>query len=299
MNASIIIVNYNTKELLFNCLNSIFENTKDISFEVIVSDNGSSDGSLEMIKANFPQVLLIENNMNLGFGKANNIGAENAKGEYLFFLNSDTILLNNAVKLFFDYAKLDSSNVLLGSYLYYPDGGISTSYGSFLKPFLWTLKKNIYDFYPEILKKRLLQIQKNRSNESLEEKFVDFITAADLFIKQDVFKKIGGFDESFFMYHEDEDLGRTALKNGFKSKIIPQPKIVHLESKSSKVKYRKLMIQDASFFYYCKKWTSPFKFILIKIFFYLVFPMRLFSNELTKSEKHEMKKNIKTTLRNI
>ena len=299
MNVSVIIVNYNTKELIRNCLASIFEKTKGINFEVIVSDNGSSDGSIEMIKSDFPQVVLIENNANLGFGKANNIGVKKAKGEYLFFLNSDTVLLNNAVKFFADFAEHDSSKSLLGSYLRYLDGSVSNSYGTFINPFVWSLKKNVYDFYPKVLERRLLHIKEKRAYKKLDVRLVDYITGADLFIKKDVFETIGGFDEHFFMYHEDEDLGRVALKSGFKSKLVPEPKIVHLEGVSSKVKSKKLMIQDASFFYYCKKWNSPFKFKLIKLFFYLVFPIRLFSKELTKLEKKEMKENIKETFKNL
>lgn len=103
LDVSIIIVNYNTKKLLADCLASIYEQTNDIDFEVIVSDNASVDGSIEMLKADFPQVILIENNVNLGFGAANNRGLAIAKGKYIFYLNSDTILLNNSVKIFFDY----------------------------------------------------------------------------------------------------------------------------------------------------------------------------------------------------
>ena len=102
MDVSIIIVNYNTKDLIKNCIDSIYEQTKDIKFEIIVSDNGSVDGSIEMIKSEFPNVILIENNANLGFGTANNRGLKIAKGKYIFYLNSDTVLLNNAVKLYPD-----------------------------------------------------------------------------------------------------------------------------------------------------------------------------------------------------
>ena len=83
IDVSVIIVNYNTKELLKNCINSIYEKTENVSIEIIVSDNGSIDGSIEMLKDTFPDVILIENNENLGFGKANNIGAKNAHGKYL------------------------------------------------------------------------------------------------------------------------------------------------------------------------------------------------------------------------
>ena len=113
---SIIIVNYNTMDLTRNCLKSVFEQTKDISFEVIVSDNGSNDGSIEMIKSEFPQVVLIENNANLGFGAANNRGLKMTKGKYIFYLNSDTVLLNNAVKNFFDYWENSPEKEKIGAF---------------------------------------------------------------------------------------------------------------------------------------------------------------------------------------
>ena len=100
LDVSVRIVNYNTKDVIHNCLKSIYEHTKEITFEVIVSDNGSNDGSIEMIKLYFPQVVLIENNSNLGFGAANNRGFSLAKGKYIFYLNSDTMLNNNTVKFF-------------------------------------------------------------------------------------------------------------------------------------------------------------------------------------------------------
>ena len=103
MQVSIIIVNYNTKELLNNCLKSIYKYTKDIDFEIIVSDNGSTDNSISMLKTEFPQVVIVDNGKNLGFGAANNKGLEIAKGKYIFYLNSDTLILNNAVKIFYDY----------------------------------------------------------------------------------------------------------------------------------------------------------------------------------------------------
>lgn len=103
MDVSVIIVNYNTLDLTRNCLKSIYEQTKDINFEVIVSDNGSVDGSIEMIRQDFPQVVLIENNANLGFGAANNRGLKIARGKYILYLNSDTLLQNNVVKIFYDY----------------------------------------------------------------------------------------------------------------------------------------------------------------------------------------------------
>ena len=103
MDISIIIVNYNTKKLIKNCLKSVFEKTQGINFEVYVVDNNSRDGSCEMIEQDFPQVKLIKNTKNKGFGAANNIAIRESNAKYVFLLNSDTILLNNAIKIFFDF----------------------------------------------------------------------------------------------------------------------------------------------------------------------------------------------------
>ena len=119
MDVSIIIVNYNTKDLIKTCIDSIYGQTDQIKFEIIVVDNASKDGSQQMIKNEFPNVILIESPENMGFGKANNFGAKHASGKYLLFLNSDTILLNNAVRYFFDFSEQNNANKIgaLGSIL--------------------------------------------------------------------------------------------------------------------------------------------------------------------------------------
>ena len=101
---SIIIVNYNTLHVLRPCLDSIIEQTIGIDYEIIVVDNGSTDGSIEELSSN-SRVTFIPTGENLGFGRANNKGLEQAKGEYIFFLNSDTLLKNNAIKMLYDFAE--------------------------------------------------------------------------------------------------------------------------------------------------------------------------------------------------
>ena len=133
MQVSIIIVNYNTKELLNNCLKSIYKYTKDIDFEIIVSDNGSTDNSISMLKTEFPQVIIVDNGKNLGFGAANNKGLEIAKGKYIFYLNSDTLIFNNAVKIFYDYFEANDNGKLgaLGANLLNANNQVIHSYESF------------------------------------------------------------------------------------------------------------------------------------------------------------------------
>ena len=230
MDVSIIIVNYNTKPFLADCLNSIYEQTKDISFEVIVSDNGSTDGSIEMLKADFPQVILIENNANLGFGAANNRGLAVAKGKYVFYLNSDTILLNNAVKFFFDYWEKSPEKDCLGALgsnlLAEDEKTITTSHGCFFN-FFGDFKLYVKDWLC------LFKPQENTAQKT-EQKFcigdVDVVIGADLFVRNDEYAV---FDEYFFLYHEETDL-QLRLKNAGKRRmLIEGPKIVHLEGKSN------------------------------------------------------------------
>lgn len=231
LDVSIIIVNYNTKKLLQSCLSSIFEQTKGILFEVIVSDNGSIDGSIEMIRTNFPKVTIIENNANLGFGAANNLGLKAAKGKYIFYLNSDTILLNNAIKIFFDYweTSVEKERIgTLGAMLLDSKLNFNTSYGNlptaanelkYLRNcFLSSLYiKTIYSKFHKV----------NQSKEFYGE--VGYVMGADLFLRND---KNAKFDERYFMFYEESDLQYFLKKENKKNLIIKGPKIIHLEGGS-------------------------------------------------------------------
>lgn len=237
---SIIIVNYNTCNLTRNCLKSIFEQTKDIDFEVIVSDNGSKDGSVEMIKQEYPQVILIENNANLGFGAANNRGLKIAKGKYIFYLNSDTILLNNAVKYFVDYWENSQDKFrigALGSNLLNEKGEVIHSYGYFPKGWkeIWKLIKKINVVY---IKKCLALFRIDykflKQTKKYIRKFgeVEYITGADLFVKND---KSAYFDERFFLYYEETNLEFKMMQMGLSRLLIDGPKIIHLCGKSNTI----------------------------------------------------------------
>ena len=244
MDVSIIIVSYNTKELTHNCLKSVFEQTKDIAFEVIVSDNGSTDGSVGMIKAEFPQVILIENNANLGFGAANNRGLVIAKGKYIFYLNSDTVLLNNAVKLFFDFWEntADKSSIgAIGTTLLDADGNPSSSYGSFVdyndvcKLQVRILLRHICITVLKIFHLQKLYTFYKKRNSALVGKTtgdVEVIWGADLFVKNNNFAM---FDEHFFLYAEEMDLEFQLKKSNLRRILIAGPEIIHLEG--NKVRY--------------------------------------------------------------
>lgn len=297
MDVSIIIVNYNTKQLLADCLNSIFEQTKDISFEVIVSDNGSTDGSIEMLKTDFPQVILLENNANLGFGIANNRGLKIAKGKYIFYLNSDTILLNNSIKMFFDYWEEngEKENIgALGCNLQDRDGNIVHSWAKFpdYKYDFIGLYHNVYGFlklsFQHFFFKK--QIPEYENKNSLE-KYIgqtDYIVGADLFLLNNADTY---FDEDFFMYCEETYLQYNLYKKGKSRLLIDGPKIIHLEGASSKKNTSDIIHKEASFssienkiskvIYYKKTGVSTFEILIMKllILFLWLNPMLFKSNK--------------------
>ena len=227
MEVSIIIVSYNTCDLLRNCLISIYRQTQDIEFEVIVVDNDSKDRSQDMLENEFPQVKLVASQENLGFGKANNLGMARAAGKYLFFLNSDTLLQNNAVKLFYDYCRSTNEKVgALGTILRNANGSNIHSYGKFI-----TLKSELKELTAKYL--RFLKDKETHHPEDVSfSKEVDYITGADLFVPRYVYEELGGFDPRFFMYCEEVDWQRRMMEAGYKRIIIPGPEIVHLEGGS-------------------------------------------------------------------
>lgn len=235
MNVSIIIVNYNTRDLLANCINSIYKFTKNITFEIIIVDNASTDGSQKYVKFNFPQVILIESDENLGFGKANNLGVKDAKGEFLFFLNSDTLLIENSIGKLFSFF-LENENKLnigvLGSILV-DENLESNGYGNsfptcnkenrknwnripFLKHLFYNPTLKTYDF----------------ENDYFE---IDYVIGADMFLRKTLFDKVEGFYKNFFMYYEESDLQKRIQNLGFRQYIFTKTKIIHLEEGSGKV----------------------------------------------------------------
>lgn len=245
MDVSVIIVNYNTQKLTQQCVDSLFAKTSGIDFEVILIDNGSSDGSRDLFSAD-ERITYIYSEENLGFGKANNLGARNAQGDYLFFLNSDTYLVNNAIGIFFDYARSARASKIgfIGTLLRDAEGNINGYGDSF--PTIW---KSI---------KTALHIPSPRKmpEDGIKTPFdVDYVVGADMFVSKKVFDEVGGFDEAFFMYFEESDLQYRSYKKGYRNVIIGEPQIVHLEggSQQQRVSHQKLMMVEESHLRYQKK----------------------------------------------
>ena len=258
MDVSIILVSYNTKELTKNCIKSIYEKTFGINYEILVVDNNSLDGSVEMIKKEFPNVTLIKNQKNIGFGAANNIAIKKSNAKYVFCLNTDTILLNNAIKIMFDFMEMaENKNVgACGGNLLDRNMKPTYSFASF--PNVWTctsihwlLKRLVNKYYAP---KRIKNI-----------KSVDFITGAQLFLRKSILDKIGFFDENIFMYSEDVDLCKRIKDKGFDIKAIPTPLIIHLEGASNTLFYKRIKRIITGKYYYLHKYNYKIAIISMKI----------------------------------
>lgn len=248
MDVSVIIVNYNTLELTKNTINSVIEKTQGIKYEIILVDNASTDGSIEYFEEKYRnKIIFLKNEENLGFGRANNKGIEIAKGKYIFLLNSDTSLINNAIKILFKYMERNVNAGVCGGNLYDID---LNPVHSFKKELITLI--NEFDFFKNqiariFLKKRL---DFNYRDIPLE---VGYITGADMFIRKKALEQSGNFDDDFFMYFEETELTYRIKKLGYKVMSVPEAKIIHLEGKSSVFKEKKIrMFLESKYKYFYK-----------------------------------------------
>lgn len=234
MDVSIIIVNYHSAGMVIDCINSIYEKTRGVSCEIIVVDNASGDGSVERLEAAFgDRIKLIASLENLGFGKANNLGAAQASGKYLFLLNPDTVLINDAIGILRDYLEANPNVGIAGGNLYSPDMAPTPSFCRFFDDLELERKRASWG---KLLGDRILSklhLKKDAPmaefNHTEDPEKVAYIFGADMILPRALFEKVKGFDPDFFMYGEEEELTWRITELGYDVMSVPQAKIIHLE----------------------------------------------------------------------
>jgi hypothetical protein len=230
---SIIIVNYNVKEFLQNLLHSLQKAVQNISHEIIIVDNASDDGSVEFIREKFPHVQLISNQTNLGFSKANNAALKIAKGKYFLLINPDTIVSEDTISTMIKFFEDHSDAGLAGCKILNPDGSLQLACRrSFPGP--WTSFCKVTGLSTLFPKSKLFakyNLTYLDENETFE---VDAISGSFMMMKKEVYEKVGGFDEQFFMYGEDLDLCYRIQQNGYKVYYYPGTQIIHYKGESTK-----------------------------------------------------------------
>lgn len=220
---SVIIVNYNVQYFLEQCILSIQAASKNISIEIIVVDNNSTDGSCSMLHKNFPDVQLIANIENVGFSKANNQGVRKTCGEYILILNPDTVIAEDTLEKIIDFAEKQSNLGALGAR--FIDGS-----GEFLPE----CKRNIptVKIASQKIRGNSKKYYANHISENEIAK-IEILTGAFMFIKRDTFLKIEGFDEDYFMYGEDIDLCYKLLNKGYQNFYFGTSTIIHYKGEST------------------------------------------------------------------
>jgi len=232
MKLSIIILCWNDLQVISDCLRSILEETRSIEFEVIVSDNGSFDGSPEHIRKTFPQVCVIENGANLRFARGNNVGIEKSRGEYVLILNPDTIIHPGALDKFVEFADRHPEAGAFGCRVLNADG----SYQGPARPFPTLLG----DWIAALCLRPLAYLSdffisdKYMRWKGDTERPIDWQSGCCVMFRAQLLKRLGGFDEQFFYYYEDTDLCKRVWLAGYSIFYTPEATITHLGGQSTR-----------------------------------------------------------------
>ena len=249
MQLSVIILNYNVRYFLEQCVFSVQKALEGIDGEIIVIDNASSDDSCEMMKTKFPHIKLIENEANLGFPKGNNIGVAQAKGEYICILNPDTVVAEDTFTSILN-SQLPTSNSQLGiigcklidgagNFLPESKRGVPTPWVAFTKIFgLYKISNYFGKYYAQ-------HLSENESGK------VDILVGAFMVMKRELYIEVGGFDENCFMYSDDIDLSYLVLKTGKSNYYFHETSVIHYKGESTvrDGTYMKRFREAMQFFY--------------------------------------------------
>jgi len=247
---SVIIVNWNTKDLLRNCLNSVYQTVRNLFFEVIVVDNSSSDGSIALLEKEFPFVIRIVNRENKGFGAANNQALAIMKGKYALLLNTDTVLMPEAVNKLWNFCEANDKAAIVCGQLLDADNTKQNSIASF--PSLLTLAANTSlleylfpDRYPSKRYKHTSPIE------------IDSVIGACMMIRKKVLDEAGAFDERYFFFFEETDLAYTMRLKGWKIYQVPDALIYHLQGQSIGHNISSRIEFYRSRYQFLRKWHGP------------------------------------------
>lgn len=302
---SIIIVNYNSKDVLLKCLSSLSNIKKETTLEVIIIDNNSSE-SIKELESSFPEYLFNYNEKNVGFAAANNIGIKQAKGKYILLLNPDTIVNENSFQPMIDYLEHHDDVGIVGCKIFNSDGSIERSTHSFpslLKEFVHAnefLKKILG--YDSLVARFLKKIFKSKSLESYWDhnsiKEVDHVTGACMMVKKEAIEKVGLLDEAFFLYNEEVEWSLRFKLAGYKSVFLPDSSIIHLFGHSTKQRVQKQTVNNLlveryrGMFYFFQKHYGSAKLFALRIIVFQGFGLRLLFNYISSFYQPEEKKRI-------
>jgi len=274
MDVSIVIVNWNTKTLLADCLESIYEQTDGVEFEVIVVDNGSSDNSALMVGQRFPEVVLIKNEQNIGYAAANNKGIDIATGRYVLVLNSDIVIVDNAIAETVEFADIHSGAAVVSCKVCNPDNSVQATcfmYPSLLNMILAdTYLNRIFKNNKFFGRERMTWFKWDYSFE------LDVVAGCFMLVRREAIEQVGLMDESFFMYSEETDWCYRFGEANWEVVYTPHTKIIHLGGQSSRQNAPQMILQlRGSVLQFLKKHSSWLEYRLACVLVWVFFVTRI------------------------
>lgn len=263
---SIILINYNSHQFTYDCVDSIRNKTKNIDYEVVIVDNNSLPADYEALKsiADQPEVQLIRSRINIGFSGGNMLGVQFAdpNAKYYYFLNNDCVLRTDACSQLAEFMDTTSNAGLCGAQMFAGDGSRQITFGylptlgskilghSFVRMLSPTIYPNVRKVYTEPVR-------------------VPFVMGSTLFVRASAFNLIGGFDTAHFLYVEEEDLAKRLLQKGFYTYLVPQAEYVHFTGQSTVRNYDVEKEYYISLFHYFRKYHSWPERVLFRAYYFI------------------------------
>ena len=251
MKISISIVTYNSDRVIKYCLDSIFKHIKNVQYEIIIVDNGSTDNTVKNIKSNFKNVRIIQNN-NIGFGAAHNKAIKLGRGEYHLVINPDIIFTENTIEKLINFMEENSDVGLISPKIVFPDGTIQHLCKR--SPCLFDLyvRRFTPGFIQDLFKKRIdyFEMRETGYNKIMD---VPYLSGSVMLFRGSILEEIGGFDENFYIYFEDADITQRAAEIS-RAVFYPYTSVIHLWERGSHKNIKLLFISLVSTAKYFNKW---------------------------------------------
>ncbi|MBA4312698.1 MAG: glycosyltransferase family 2 protein [Chlorobiaceae bacterium] len=261
---SVIIVNYNRFDLTHQAIGSLIRYSPEV--EIIVVDNSSTPNSAGSLTKEFPSIKYIGLSKNEGFGYANNRGAKLARGEYIFLLNNDAFLMEDTPQILASFCEANPSVGICAPKLIYPNGNFQLSWGRDPSIINEWIMRRMYRKFDKSCHNYISKIEKQYNKITS----VDWLTGAALMIRKDVYNKVGGFDEKYFMYYEDSDLCKRVRDIGYSILYVPTTIVAHIRNETMKSFTEKVSLEyRKSQILYYRKHKHLWSRFLLRI--YLIF----------------------------
>ncbi|MBN2457231.1 MAG: glycosyltransferase family 2 protein [Sedimentisphaerales bacterium] len=278
LDVSIIIVSWNTRDILRNCMKSVYDKSGKVDFEVIVIDNASDDDSAEMVETNYPQAILIKNEENRGFAVANNQGMKIAKGRYVLLLNSDTVVLEDAIAETVSFSDAHPEAAAVGCKVLNPDRTLQPTCFMFPSAVNMVLSSTyLYKVFPQ---SRFFGRERMSWWDRSDTREVDVVTGCFMLVRREAIDQVGMMDERFFMYGEETDWCYRFKKSGCKVFFTPCAQIIHFGGQSTRQRATEMILRRmGSRLLFFEKHGGRLEYatacLLIALFFFLRVPFWL------------------------